>query len=353
MYLRKRTVLKYLTGLTLGLVLYCEWFIYIAQPLFWNKLTCDNSIKNDRCTKILFISDPQIQGDNAVPSPIGDILNWDSDRYLQSTYRVVMKQFKPDIIVFMGDLMDEGSVATIQQFHGYVKRLSNIFDTSYPVVQIWIPGDNDIGGENEVVKPDKVLEFNKVFSQPSVISYNNISFYKVNAITHSIPQPLDEGDLNYKIAISHFPVLTRTAYAKKVINALQPDIFFCAHDHVSKYVQHQHDFVKSRTHLLQYKDPVLVLPLENNESIYEIYTPTCSYRMGTFKIGFGAAVIDNDHLKYTVFWSPLRFPCLFVYLLLSIIVFGYTLFICFMRLFSRLCHHLPDSEDTKRLLPQV
>ena len=54
--------------------------------------------------------------------------------YLKSTFNVVADYFKPDILVYLGDLMDEGSISTLPQFHGYVKRLSNIFDWDYPAV---------------------------------------------------------------------------------------------------------------------------------------------------------------------------------------------------------------------------
>lgn len=81
--------------------------------------------------------------------------------------------------------------------------------------QVWIPGDNDIGGENEPIRRDKIEEFRTVYSQPSVIVFQNISIYKVSTITYSVPQPLDD-DLNFKIAVSHYSVIERTAFAKQV-----------------------------------------------------------------------------------------------------------------------------------------
>lgn len=44
-----------------------------------------------------------------------------------------MRSFLPDVLVFMGDLMDEGSISTTAQFHNYAKRLFNIFYVQYPV----------------------------------------------------------------------------------------------------------------------------------------------------------------------------------------------------------------------------
>ncbi|XP_023946445.1 uncharacterized protein LOC112051865 [Bicyclus anynana] len=332
MFLRKSTTLKYLITVPLGVIFYCEWFDYVIQPLFWPDFACKNE---ESCTKILFIADPQIQGDLAVPPPLGSLVNWDSDRYLASTFSVVLKHFKPDVLVYLGDLMDEGSVSTTAQYHSYVKRLSNIFDVYYPVVQVWVPGDNDIGGENEPINHNKVAEFSKVFDQPSVITFRNITFYKINSIMYKVPQAPDDADLNVRIAVAHYPVLSKGVYGKQVNNALHPDIYFCAHEHVSKYVKQQKDFSSKHTYLLQRGAPVLEVSFDD-DSMYEIFVPTCSYRMGTNKIGYGAAILESQHsLKYTVFWSPQRFPHLLAYLVVVIIVISYVGCFALMRLISR------------------
>lgn len=75
---------------------------------------------------------------------------------------------------------------------------------------IWLPGDNDIGGENEPIRPDKIKEFAEVFKQPSVITYKNISFYKVDPILRNIPERNEIA--NITIVISHFPVTARTTF---------------------------------------------------------------------------------------------------------------------------------------------
>ncbi|XP_047545100.1 uncharacterized protein LOC125077257 [Vanessa atalanta] len=331
MYLRRSTTLKYLIGIPLAVAFYCEWFVFVIQPLFWQKIECEHNLK---CTKILFIADPQIQGDLAVPSPLNVLFNWDSDRYLRSTFSVVIKHFKPDVLVYLGDLMDEGSISSQVEFHSYVKRLSNIFDVYYPIVQVWLPGDNDIGGENEPIKHDKVIEFNKVFNQPSVISFRNITFYKVNSIMYKVPQGPDDADLNVKIAVAHYPVLSKGVYGRQVNKAIRPEIYFCAHEHMSKYFKQTKNFEYKETHLLQMNDPVLDVAFDD-EWLYEIFVPTCSYRMGTDKMGYGAAIIENNHMKYTVFWSPKRFPHLFVYLFILIIIFIYGCCFCCVRMISR------------------
>lgn len=94
---------------------------------------------------------------------------------------------------------------------------------------MWLPGDNDIGGENEPIRHDKVLEFNKIFDQPSVISFKNITFYKVNSVMYKVPQAPDDADLNVKIAVAHYPVLSKIGYGRQVRNvvySINGKIFF-------------------------------------------------------------------------------------------------------------------------------
>lgn len=43
-----------------------------------------------------------------------------------------------------------------------------------------------------------------------------------------------------------------------------------------------------------FENPKSTLSLAfNDESLYEVYVPTCSYRMGTSYIGYGAAVLGK------------------------------------------------------------
>ncbi|XP_049876909.1 uncharacterized protein LOC126374334 [Pectinophora gossypiella] len=355
MFFRRSAALKYFVATILGAAFYCEWAVYRIQPFYWQQLECP--AYDYTCTKILFIADPQIQGDDAVPPPLSYLFNWDSDKYLKSTFSVVLKHFKPDVLVYMGDLMDEGSISTMAQFHAYVLRLANIFNIDYPVVQIWIPGDNDIGGENEPIKRDKVAEFDKIFDQESIIMFRNISFYKVNAITHKFQKGRDKSH-NFKIVISHYPVTSRHAFGEMINNVIRPNIYFCAHEHESKYVMQNPQLTFRETFPLKYGDKVLGISFSSNsvdDTIYEIYVPTCSYRMGTSKIGYGAAVLQkhNKHMKYTVFWSPQRFPYLFFYLVILIVLVTYFCIFCTAKIFYRHTKPVAKSEEKVPFLERI
>ena len=94
----------------------------------------------------------------------------DSDSYIARTYNQALHYSKPDIVVFLGDLIDEGSVAGEQEFKDYVKRFYRIFDIKNnhdTIHHIFVPGDNDIGGEGwDRVTPEKVERFEWAFHAP-------------------------------------------------------------------------------------------------------------------------------------------------------------------------------------------
>lgn len=84
---------------------------------------------------------------------------------------------------------------------------------------IYIPGDNDIGGEaGEELKPSKVRRFRQYFSEkPAWIINDNVTIYNINKIT--LERPLndprlvnkegdDVSDRYIRIFLSHLPFLS-------------------------------------------------------------------------------------------------------------------------------------------------
>jgi ethanolamine phosphate phosphodiesterase len=200
-----------------------------------------------------------------------------------------------------------------------------------------------------------LIEFEKIFNQPSIITVKNITFFKVNAIAYirSFPTQIEEVG-NLKVVVSHYPVTDRFGFGNQVMNGIHPNVFFCAHDHESKYVRQNKDLSQRVNHVLDYGANVLDVEFEE-EAIYEIYVPTCSYRMGTDKIGFGAAVIEdnNQRMKYTVFWSPTRFPYLMFYLGIAIFLCLYFIIFCAARLFHRYPRITKQTVDKQPLLQRM
>ncbi|CAH1967806.1 unnamed protein product [Acanthoscelides obtectus] len=171
------------------IILYMEYFSYILNTFNWHSVKCTDRPK---CARILLVADPQIIGNkNEAPHFLTPFTIFDSDRYLHVTYQLAFEFVRPDIVIFLGDLMDEGHTASDIEFNNYVRRLFNIFlihtDAAMYVKHVWLPGDNDIGGEDTVVTQQKVRRFERAFTQPSIFSHHNITFFKINRLTNNIP----------------------------------------------------------------------------------------------------------------------------------------------------------------------
>lgn len=48
-------------------------------------------------------------------------------RYLHHTFGLAYDAYKPDIVAFLGDIIDEGSKATDMEYEAYVWRIKKIF----------------------------------------------------------------------------------------------------------------------------------------------------------------------------------------------------------------------------------
>lgn len=133
---------------SLILIFYNEFLVYWQAYFNWPSLfkTQNTDIR------LLLVADPQLIGDNDEPWYQDFIAKWDSDRYLENTYRLALAHTKPDLVIFLGDLFDEGLKASDKQFDSYYKRFSKIFKLKEmhhrnQTKIIYISGDNDIGGE--------------------------------------------------------------------------------------------------------------------------------------------------------------------------------------------------------------
>ena len=92
-------------------VLYNEFFAYYSAFTHWPLAPSGGQDNNDAgmSSQMLLVADPQIQGLEDEPSfPFGAVTRWDSDRYLSKTFAWALYYYRIDVIVFLGDLLDEG-----------------------------------------------------------------------------------------------------------------------------------------------------------------------------------------------------------------------------------------------------
>lgn len=197
----------------LPVIFYIEVVTYSLLPLQWvNQPDC----QYPKCSKVLLVADPQIIGSEIQGQEfINFVAKWDSDRYIRRTFLQAFNYLQPEVVIFLGDLMDEGHISSNEEFFKDLKRFLNIFQFSNvmsDVPKIFLPGDNDIGGVEDIMLPHIVHRFNKVFNQSNgPFSLEFIEFYKINFMTYEIQESnyidLTNSDGTIRVALSHVPLL--------------------------------------------------------------------------------------------------------------------------------------------------
>ncbi|XP_065201543.1 uncharacterized protein Mppe isoform X2 [Planococcus citri] len=306
-----------------------EYLVYILKPVVsWPAIKCN---KTEHCTKILLVADPQILGEYKE----NFLARFDSDRYLRNTFTTALQFVKPDGIIFLGDLFDEGSVATTDQFNRYCNRFHSIFQleklTGADTETVFIPGDNDIGGENnEIIRSEHVARFRKKFDTKDIHFIKDVQITKVNKLLRTYPVLEDKssnGKFKLNIAVSHMPLSTVISpFTEQVILNVRPEFIFSAHDHKSYALL----TLKEDGKMLYYEDmkynafkggistwTFQAAKSTNYSVITEIVVPTCSYRMGSADVGYGVIIHgeNSEQITYHVLWLPSRLPHLWLYVI--------------------------------------
>ncbi|XP_017777817.1 PREDICTED: uncharacterized protein C630.12 isoform X2 [Nicrophorus vespilloides] len=342
-----KTLLVYILFL-LSIYTYNEVYQYHSKK--WNQLDC-----KQKCNRILLVADPQLIGlKNEVLHFLTPLTIWDSDRYLRKTYEDVYKFTEPDIVIFLGDLFDEGSTATNSEYKSYADRFFNVFNIPSNFAKtIYIPGDNDIGGEGyEIVKGDSLMNFEDVFFQQDVLDVGTNTFYKINRLTKTWPKMQEDKEFykvdKIRIGLSHVPLIFQPGgFVEKVIRNLEPHVIFAAHEHKSMIV--------TMDGILQTVRKLIPVSEEDNDvytftlgmtDMYEFVVPTCSYRMGTKRIGYGFATIENGEINYTVLWSPSRLDQLKNYAWIGGLSLIYFLYRCIVSACKYCCKKTKSSTSS-------
>ncbi|CAL7952139.1 unnamed protein product [Xylocopa violacea] len=315
--------------LVLAAVIYNEFSVYDIQKLKWSRRECSE------CVKVLLVADPQILGDEHEKYFGSWIAQWDSDMYLKKTFSRALDHSNPHVVVFLGDLMDEGHIANAEKFNLYKRRLDSIFEMPDHIMKIYLPGDNDIGGEEDVVSANVHNRFNFAFSQPDTLVYKTVTFFKVNRLTHTMPEAPKYAFLNdyaerntTNVLLSHMPLLFMPGtFVQNVLKELSPQIIFTAHEHKAMHISLDTtiDQLSEIWVLNTHETPLYQLRMDVGD-IHEVQIPTCSYRMGTPHQGYGLAYIDTQEkvVEFTILWLPGRFPQLWIYVFVGIFILAFS-----------------------------
>ncbi|XP_043274366.1 uncharacterized protein Mppe isoform X2 [Venturia canescens] len=293
----KLTLVLLILGVT---IFYNEFLAYEMESFRWSLKNCEN------CVKLLLVADPQLLGEKNENYLGAWFARWDSDRYLSNTFSRAVRHSRPHAIAFLGDLMDEGHIATIEEFSKYKKRLDDIFYTKDDILKIYLPGDNDIGGEEDMVSTRIHNRFKFAFTQPDTIAYKSVIFFKVNRLTRTRPNAPKEAFLNdyterntTNVILSHMPLLFSPGpFVRNVIKELSPQVIFTAHDHKAKHLSLDTATDQlSDTWILPPRETLLYQLRLDMGDVHELQIPTCSYRMGTPHMGYGLAYIAMPHIR--------------------------------------------------------
>ncbi|XP_015918633.1 metallophosphoesterase 1 [Parasteatoda tepidariorum] len=317
------------------IVIVFEWIEYSLAPiLIWSQL-----FRFPDSVRILVVGDPQLLGYSYTPSSLlGYVFRWDADQYVKKTFSTAYKYFNPNLTIFLGDNFDEGEIASDVEFVEYFQRFQNVFSEADFKKAIIIPGDNDIGGEFQPPQKEFERRFDMHFRDDIIMRYEFLEFVKVNYITHSNDYQVASNESldAFRIVLSHFPLTpSYSSFISKVIPYLQPHIIISAHDHKSEHVisNRKTGIIVRTSSSLDFTSCTLNI---SEELIHEIIVPTCSYRMGTSKMGYGALEISKSgEVKYTVLWLPSRFRQLFIYLFILCCCLFYAVFVFWKKIVGR------------------
>ncbi|CAL8106924.1 unnamed protein product [Orchesella dallaii] len=383
---RSRLALIAVGGIILT-ALCIEHLSYLHNTTYWPEI--DKS--KEKVLRILFVADPQIQGEEMEHFLYGWITRWDADKYLKKNYQLAKLHVLPDVVVFLGDLFDEGSIASDPAYRRYFSRFRKVFNlpkrqdiATSSIKYVFVPGDNDVGGErSEPVNDVKVNWFTKLFGDLKTVENVNAPGIDVQLVKMNLFMPEQYKDPlkgfenvingtkkpDIRIIVSHVSLLSyMTNAVEKVMSGFHPNLIVSAHSHSSTYMRYTsgtnnqsphiiHDFLlpnrkttDQRDHDDLFAKSPFTMDLKSiGSEFHEILVPTCSYRMGVSNMGYGAMELHQDGtMKYTVLWLPSRFKQLYlyaaVYILMKMIL---TPFLCW-KIGTFICRKIKENRVVER-----
>ncbi|XP_037798411.1 metallophosphoesterase 1-like [Penaeus monodon] len=211
-----------------SVVLFNEWLSYTICAMNW---PVTEEVKEEH-VKVLIAADPQILSTDSEPGfPFNYIAVWDADRFVSRGFQLALWRTRPQVVIFLGDVLDDGSTSSDAGFRAKAEHFKNLLRIpDYVERTIYVPGDNDIGGEGmDQVTPSKVSRFFSAFKQTDVDSFKFLDFIQLHIMDTlgNETQPLPEDENRMRILLSHMPLLPITRKAiKKTIVEHHPSLIF-------------------------------------------------------------------------------------------------------------------------------
>ncbi|KAF8374299.1 hypothetical protein PRIPAC_80728 [Pristionchus pacificus] len=329
--LTKKSFVAYLAVL---LLFWNEMIYPFIHSSLWDTLTEEDGLQ---AARILIVADPQLIGYRNEPALIGPIARIDSDRYLSRGFFYALRHGRPDVILFLGDLFDEGVEGSDEEFELTLQRFDSIFASYKSVQKVYLAGDNDIGGEGEYVIDSRRERFRKRF--PNTLSMKDLGLRGVavdemnvfNGALRNLTAASSDDKLS--IMLSHAPIIRSSVAARQAADR-HSDLILSAHDHTAWSYSRERAAAAGSSSSTFERTPidrgtVVEATVGRTQRVLELQSPTCSYRMGVPDMGYGLLTlrrIDDEadgsklqlQARYTVLWLPGRYPQLFSYIVVAV-----------------------------------
>ncbi|CAH8674821.1 unnamed protein product [Schistosoma haematobium] len=318
--------------------------------------------------RILLIADSHIEGYHSNLWIFNEILQADSDDYLRFYFIKAVQRTNPNGVMFLGDLLDTGDISLNSDFIHATSRFRKIFLSENDLFVILTPGDNDIGGEGNLITQKTLTRF---FANLPVnygdYKYKFVNFYSDYREPETRPKISNENSDEINVYISHFPVISQE-YVQFPSNLLKANASLSIHGHLHRsqiihwkntknsdntqsnvvWIQTpQLSSISSQPFSFKLNDSLKLLEtkekytLINHVQVYgeliSIGVPSCTYRSGYPHItGIGLLQIyKNKSIIYTVLPLYNRYCTIFIYCLFITIFIGLkSIFYCTIVLFK-------------------
>ena len=171
---------------------------------------------------------------------------------------------------------------------------------------IYLPGDNDIGGEgSDYVTQAKLDRFRSHFPSAEETVVRHLDLISVNRILGDLNLIQEQWAIRnnnksidssgFRAVLSHIPLtFINGVFSREVLTRLKPQLILSAHDHRLAAATTRLD---DDTFVIEEPFHDLRGGLKkrlNDFECLEIMFPTCSYRMGVPRTGYGYVVIGES-----------------------------------------------------------
>lgn len=182
MILRRQRLLCHVFGALAALLVFCEFAVYylVLASCRYPEAPARNSTREEEPLRAMFLADTHLLG-----SRLGH--PWDKLRrewQMHRAFQTAMTLFAPELVVFLGDVFDEGKWCSEEEFGDYLRRFGSLFAVDRRRTDVRVVAGNHDMGFHYAVTPHLRARFEEAFGVRSVdrFSIKGVHFVTVNSM---------------------------------------------------------------------------------------------------------------------------------------------------------------------------